>query len=377
MSYDIAIYSVREPATASQLAALYARGLAADGDAALSARPGVAAFYRALVARFPELDADPDASPFAARIDRSTKVLVAPMSFSRADEVLAFVEPLAHEHRLQGYDPQTRRAFGLGTSLAAPAPSAEDKLSPKEGQAAFVAAIAPRLAERGFLPAPKDKLAFLRTEGGVVHGVRLNLGMREVRSDVVFGSAEGLALAQRVRPKSVPARVRPLPSALLSSLHYAGWIPGRPFREDDDRDDRFEHEVCHGSCVAKSAAQFFTTWGAYLEPFFAVITTSDAVRELLARSQPFEAPRRNWSNGIIESLWNPGVGLIHGAATARALGARGDDAAARKKLAAWIEKKRFAIDPSELVWLDAIASADAEPKKPGPSAKPKKVKPRG
>lgn len=357
MSYDLAVYSVKSPVSVARAAKLYAAGLAADGDDALAARPGVAAFHRALVAKFPELDDDADESPFAATIDRARRVLVVPISFSRADEVLEVMERLAHEHRVQGYDPQKRRVFGLGSAAPAPpdAKTAKDvKLSPKDGQAAFVAAITPGLAERGFRPAPKDKLAFVRETRGVVHGVRLNLGMREVRTDVVLGSAAALALANEARPKEVPSRVRPLPTALLSSLHYAGWLPGRPFREDDDRDDRFEHEVCHTWCVAKSTRRFLVTFDEYVAPLFAATATPEALLAFFERAKPFEKPRANWSNGLAESMWNPGVAIVHRVATRLALGKRESAAKDRTKLAGWIAKKRFGVDASERAWLDAV-----------------------
>ena len=71
----------------------------------------VGRFYEELTARYPEIDAVPEAEvdncPWSCALDRTAAAIVMPMVWSRSEEVGSFVLGLARKKGLVVFDPQT------------------------------------------------------------------------------------------------------------------------------------------------------------------------------------------------------------------------------------------------------------------------------
>lgn len=110
MSIDIAIWRTEKPIGDVAAAKLYARVV--EGDlSGLQPHPSLEAFYKDLVARFPEIDDTPpgkiDDCPWSRRIDRSSVHLIVSTPFSirqaLAQAVGDFIGELQMKHGLTAY----------------------------------------------------------------------------------------------------------------------------------------------------------------------------------------------------------------------------------------------------------------------------------
>ncbi len=109
MSYDIAVWKESRPVTTTAAAATYARLCEGDLGAA-TPDPAIDRFHEELLGRYPPLadlsDEELDSSPWSCGIDISDRHAIMCMSYSRANEVVAFVQILAAKHELVVFNPQ-------------------------------------------------------------------------------------------------------------------------------------------------------------------------------------------------------------------------------------------------------------------------------
>ena len=109
MSYDLAVWKEMQPVTTAVATATYGRLCEGDLEAA-TPDPAIARFHEELLARYPPLahlsDDELDSSPWSCSIDISDRHAIMCMSYSRAGEVLAFVQSLAAKHELILFNPQ-------------------------------------------------------------------------------------------------------------------------------------------------------------------------------------------------------------------------------------------------------------------------------
>ncbi|QFU88364.1 hypothetical protein [Amycolatopsis sp. YIM 10] len=107
MSYDLAVWHEPAGIAADQAARKYTR-LITEEPGTDPTHPRVAAFYRELTARYPELDGlpDDDSSPWSVRLTVTSAAVVMCLVWSRADEVGPQVRSLADRHGLVVFDPQ-------------------------------------------------------------------------------------------------------------------------------------------------------------------------------------------------------------------------------------------------------------------------------
>ncbi|MEV8609097.1 hypothetical protein AB0383_14385 [Amycolatopsis sp. NPDC051373] len=104
MSFDLAVWFAPAEVTATEAKARYDQLVDAEpGDVK---HPQVAAFYRELTVRYPELVDDFENSPWAAGLDLTEAAVVMPITSPHA-EVARFVLALARRHGLVAYDPQS------------------------------------------------------------------------------------------------------------------------------------------------------------------------------------------------------------------------------------------------------------------------------
>jgi hypothetical protein len=121
MSFDLAVWFEPSPISVEEAAAAYERLCDADeATAAVPTHPKVAAFYRDLTKRYPDLDglsgedAELDSPWTASPTVAEASVLVA-IGWSHAERVAPFVRQLATQHGLTCYDPQQRTVHGRPT----------------------------------------------------------------------------------------------------------------------------------------------------------------------------------------------------------------------------------------------------------------------
>jgi hypothetical protein len=111
VSYDLAVWHEPAGIAADQATHKYAQLINEESGAETDPmHPQVAAFYRRLTARYPELDRLPidevDRSPWSTRLAVTSTAVVMSMVWSCADEVGPHVRSLADQHGLVVFDPQ-------------------------------------------------------------------------------------------------------------------------------------------------------------------------------------------------------------------------------------------------------------------------------
>lgn len=111
MSFDLAVWFAPAEVTAAEVKARYHQ--LADAEPGDVKHPQVAAFYRELTARYPELVDDFENSPWAAGLDVTEDAVVMPITSPHA-EVARFVLALAQRHGLVAYDPQSGEVHNPG-----------------------------------------------------------------------------------------------------------------------------------------------------------------------------------------------------------------------------------------------------------------------
>jgi hypothetical protein len=112
MSFDLGVWFEPEPITDEQAADKYRKLCNTDVDSAVPAHPRVAAFYRDLTERFPDVADTGDVeafeqSPWTAGLSTTPASVIMTISWPRAAEITAVVRQLANRHRLICHDPQT------------------------------------------------------------------------------------------------------------------------------------------------------------------------------------------------------------------------------------------------------------------------------
>ena len=365
MSFDLAVFRSRRPLDDKQALRVYealcSKNGATEAAAALEPTPRLEAFYRALTRSYPELGDDEEASPFATDIERRPYAVVMNVSLSRANDVAAAVERLAKDHDLDVFDPQEERLVRASDADAARRPVPPQKLKAKEGVLLLASGLEPRLAKLGFVPSPKVKYAWSRTQpNGVVHEVSLNLGTRDVRPDVAVGHPKALAWLSA----ATGARGETLPRMGLEYLFLRGWIPTAPWREVPTL--AFNHEICHSDCVAKSVKRFVGEVKKYALPFFNALTAVDDIADFFDRKKAFSQARPNWtldreaSAGATERFWRADRALLFEVAMGALADPKSLDrrlAAAARREKAWSKKKVFGWTPNLAAQLDALRGA--------------------
>jgi len=111
VSYDLAIWEGHRPADSTaayeEYEQLFARCIRSGP---VPPTPRIAAFIRALLDRYPEIDTEAgEDSPWATgplMRDGSGPFLYLPLVYSQCDEASAWVAQLAQNHALVCYDPQ-------------------------------------------------------------------------------------------------------------------------------------------------------------------------------------------------------------------------------------------------------------------------------
>lgn len=114
MSYDLAFWdgdrSAGDAVAREEYRQLHARYIRSEPE---PATPQIAAYVRALLDRYPEIDTDAgEDSPWATgpvMREASGLFLYLPLVYSRCDEASAWVAQLAQDHGLVCYDPQIGR----------------------------------------------------------------------------------------------------------------------------------------------------------------------------------------------------------------------------------------------------------------------------
>ncbi|WP_326568055.1 hypothetical protein VSH64_40655 [Amycolatopsis rhabdoformis] len=104
MSFDLAVWFAPAAVSAAEAKDRYTR-LTNEDEGAVE-HPQVAAFYRELTARHPELVDDPEKSPWTAGLGLSADAVVMTIAWSRAEAVARLVFDLARRHGLVAFDPQ-------------------------------------------------------------------------------------------------------------------------------------------------------------------------------------------------------------------------------------------------------------------------------
>jgi len=360
MSFDLAVFRPRKALDAAAAGAIYA-ALTSEGASApagLVRAKELVAFYEALTARYPEIDDEPDESPFAVAIERRPDAVVINLSFSRVDEVAHAIEQLAKAHGLDVYDPQERRLICATDpdAVRRPAP-AQKKLSPKEGLARFVAGVGPGLEALGFAPVPRAKHTWRRRSAeGVLHRIGLNLATREVRTDVAVGH-------ERVLPwlAAATGAREPLPAMSLGYLHLRGWIPGEPWRDDAVE---LEYAIDHAGRVEKSAERFVRDVERFAAPFFDALGTTAAIADFFTRTKTFAKPRANWGleretvAGPSERFWREDRALLLEIAMRALADPSSLDACvaeAQRRGAVWTKKDIYGGSPQLAGFITALA----------------------
>lgn len=365
MSYDLAVFRPKKELDAAAAGGVYEAltTLGAAAPVVLARAKELVAFYEALTATYPEIDDDPDESPFAVAIERRPHAVVLNLSFSRVDEVARAIEQLAKTHGLDVYDPQERRLIRATDpdTLRRPAPT-QKKLAPKEGLARFVAAIDPQLEARGFAPVPRTKHTWgRRSPEGVLHWVSLNLATREVRTDVAVGH-------ERVLPwlAAATGEREQLPAMSLGYLRFGGWIPGEPWRDDDVE---MEYEYCHAECVTKSAESFVRDVERFAVPFFDALSTTARLADFFTRTKTFAQPRANWGlerekvAGPSNRFWREDRALLLEVAMRALADPSSLDACvaeAQRRGAVWTKKEVYGGSPELAGFIKALAKAIRE-----------------
>lgn len=115
MSYDLAFFANRQGLTLEDVRTAYRQ--ACEGEAPDDGEDDatLARFVAALENRYPPLSAlsddQIDDSPWSCDFDLGARHLIVCMSFSKAEEVGAFILRLLSTHSLVLYDPQSDQAF--------------------------------------------------------------------------------------------------------------------------------------------------------------------------------------------------------------------------------------------------------------------------
>ena len=112
MSYDLGVWHAARPMTTEEAGQVYLK--LCDGDVSqVQAHPSVASFLAELTRTYPEIDdwdeADIESCPWSIAFDKSDRHVLMCMAYSRADEIVPFVESLARKHGLVCFNPQGPR----------------------------------------------------------------------------------------------------------------------------------------------------------------------------------------------------------------------------------------------------------------------------
>lgn len=362
MSYDLGVFKTASPLSVDEVAALYEsicsrRGTSVATPGLLADR-SVDAFYRELIARYPELD-DDEESPFACAIDHEDRWVVMSLSLSRADEVAAFVEQAALAAGLDTYDPQLSRLLSAHDKAAKPRTAQAPALPQREGIKRLVERIAPAFRSMGFEAKARGagRTWARTTPSGVVHRIGLNLGCPEARLEIEFSTTSAAALVNQVLPECKGN----LPGDLLSTYWFRGYIPDRPWTTPKE-DAKFDFAICHQECVAKSALSMPSVVRDYALPLFDRMSTPEALDAMFDRTEPFEMARPNWTGPFAE---RSGIlTLLHRVALARlvrdSVGANHVAANAKATIQKWKASKAEIQDARTR--LDALLALDLQSK---------------
>jgi len=134
MSYGVVIWGLTPTAPDEEALGRYQAAM--DGDERdLPATSLLAAAYRELTARFPDVDAQPDDDADGLEYERGERYLHVSMSFGDVDEVLPYVIATAQDHGLTVFDPQLGRTLRPGDDL-------RSDRSVEEDDAAWAATVA-------------------------------------------------------------------------------------------------------------------------------------------------------------------------------------------------------------------------------------------
>ena len=109
MSCDLAVWHSKKRLTDAEALEIY--HALCDGDTAdVEPHPSVPAFLSELNLHYPDIDTIPDAqidsSPWSVGFDASDAHVLMCIVWSRAAELVTFIERLAEKHRLVCFDPQ-------------------------------------------------------------------------------------------------------------------------------------------------------------------------------------------------------------------------------------------------------------------------------
>jgi hypothetical protein len=109
MSYDLAVWHAGKPITATEALAIHAK--LCDGDiSVVQPHASLNGFLAELVRSYPAIDAWPmdeiDSCPWSCSFDTSEGHVLICMVYSRAHDIVPFVESLAGTHDLVCFDPQ-------------------------------------------------------------------------------------------------------------------------------------------------------------------------------------------------------------------------------------------------------------------------------
>lgn len=115
MSYDLGFFAPREGLTLEDVRTAYRQACEGELPNEGAADATLAQFAAALESRYPQLSAlrddQIDDSPWSCDFDFGARHLIVSMSFSKAEEVGAYILQLLNTHALVLYDPQSDQAF--------------------------------------------------------------------------------------------------------------------------------------------------------------------------------------------------------------------------------------------------------------------------
>lgn len=115
MSYDLGFFAHRQGLTLEDVRKAYRQACAGELPDEGADDATLAQFTAALESRYPQLSAlrddQIDDSPWSCDFDCGPRHLIVSMSFSRAEEVGAYILQLLNTHALVLYDPQSDQAF--------------------------------------------------------------------------------------------------------------------------------------------------------------------------------------------------------------------------------------------------------------------------